>query len=418
MKDNIEHAINGQAKSEVINLVSRGDMRGEWVRDEKNKIIACEANFLIAMRLSGIAFSWNEFTGEGFMAGLEDYGPRISDAEMGELYLLLSREHGFRISREDLRDMVRSQMRRKRFHPVRDYLDSLQWDGVERIGEWLHAYAGAKQTPYTAAVGKIMLIAAARRIYEPGCKFDEMPIFESPEGRLKSTALLILAGEDNFSDHAPFGLEPRQVIEALRGKWIVECAELDTMNKTEVTALKSFLSRREDRAALKYERETTAMARHCVFWGTTNEDNYLASKTGNRRFWPIRIEMFDLDSLRRDRDQLWAEAVYHHRQGASIRLPEQLWSSARAEQEEREVRDEWEGVIATYLANKILTLEWSNDPIRVRVIDIARDVLVMQTEKLDTRTSNRIADCMKRCNWKMTFRSNGNRWWTYEPSKA
>jgi predicted P-loop ATPase len=389
----------------------------EWELDSKGKIRPNENNFRLAMNDAKISFRYNEFTGDGFVYGIPDYGPRMADPEYGELYLLLQRLYGFKIGREDLRDIVRAQMRRNRFHPVRDYLDGLEWDGVERIGEWLHAYAGAKMTPYIAAVGKIMLIAAARRIYEPGCKFDEMPIFESPEGRLKSTALLILAGEDNFSDHAPFGLEPRQVIEVLRGKWIVECAELDTMNKTEVTALKSFLSRREDRAALKYERETTAMARHCVFWGTTNEENYLASKTGNRRFWPIRIEMFDLDSLRRDRDQLWAEAVYHHRQGASIRLPEQLWSSARAEQEEREVRDEWEGLIAEHLNAKADTLDWAPNPVRVRIIDVANEVLHMQKEKLDMRTANRIAECMKRCNWKMTLRSHGNRWWTYEPLK-
>lgn len=382
-----------------------------WQTDDQNRIRPNENNFLLAMEDAGVSFRYNEFTGEGFVDGLEDYGPRMGDAEYGEVYLLIQRSYGFKITREDLRDMVRAEMRRNRFHPIRDYLAALEWDGVERINEWLHAYAGAANNEYTQAVGSITLIAAVRRIFDPGCKFDEMPIFESPEGRDKSSAIRILAGEDYFLDDAPFGLEARPVIEALRGKWLVECPDLDTMNRTEVNSLKAFLSRREDRATMKYERETTALARHCVFFGSTNEECYLVSKTGNRRFWPVKIERFQLDSLLQDRDQLWAEAVARHKAGASIRMPEHLWSVAREEQAQREVADEWEGVISDWLdlQEKEPRLEWSK--LRVRLIDVAKSALGMPTEKLDQRTANRIAGCLKRANWKMTHRSHGNRWW-------
>lgn len=382
-----------------------------WQRDDNGRIRPNEANFLTAMRKLGIALSRNEFSGDGYIHGLDGHGPRFDDAARREIYLLLPRAFGFRIGREDLSDMIYAEMHRHRFHPVQDYLSSLEWDGVPRLDGWLLTYAGADDTDYVSTVGRIMLVAAVRRIFQPGCKFDEMPIFESPEGRDKSTAIAVLAGEEHFTDEAPFGLEARQVIESLRGKWIIEAAELDAMSRTEVTGLKAFLSRREDRATLKYERETTGRPRSCVFWGTTNDDSYLVSKTGNRRFWPIPIERFDIEALRRDRDQLWAEAVVAHEHGESIRLPERLWGAAAVEQEKREVGDEWDGTIADYL--EVQQREhFKQGVLRVRVRDIATGALGMGTEKLDQRTEKRIASALQKLNWKMTIRSNGNRWWT------
>lgn len=410
-----EH-INGKSSNALRLVSAEGDM--PWQVDERGRIRATEANFLTAIRALGLSFRWNEFTGDGYVDGLEGYGPRIDDPAHDELYLLLPRHFGFKIPREDLRSMVRVEMRRNRFHPVKDYLSGLVWDGVERIGEWLHAYAGAENTAYTRAVGRIMLVAAVRRIFEPGCKFDEMPVFEGPEGLLKSTAIATLAGEENFSDDAPFSLEPRQVIEAIRGRWIIECAELDSMNKTEVTAMKAFLSRREDRAALKYERETTSLPRACVFWGTTNEDTYLQSKTGNRRFWPIAVTGFDIDALARDRDQLWAEAAWRHRKGESIRLREDLWGAARDEQAKREVGDEWDGLIADWLSGVALSARFAANPARVRIKDVAQGALDISAHALDARTEKRIAASMKKCNWKMAQRSNGNRWWMLQGSEA
>lgn len=384
-----------------------------WQVDDRNRIRPNEENFLLAMEDAGISFRFNEFTGEGFVYGLADYGPRLADAEFGELYLLTQRSYGFKVSREDLRDIVRAEMRRNRFHPIRDYLSALEWDGVERLDEWLITYAGAEDSDYVRAVGSITMIAAIKRIFEPGCKFDEMTILESPEGRNKSSAIKVLAGDEYFLDEAPFGVETRQVIESLRGKWMIECPDLDGMNRAEVNTLKAFLSRSHDRAALKYERDSTVLPRQCIFFGTTNEEAYLISKTGNRRFWPVRIQCFDLQCLAQDRDQLWAEAMARYRGGASIRMPEELWAIARQHQADREVADEWEAIIWEWLDDKQRAPRFGLSETRVRIVDIAKEALGMQIEKLDQRTANRIAACMKRRNWKMFQRSDGNRWWKF-----
>jgi predicted P-loop ATPase len=199
---------------------------------------------------------------------------------------------------------------------VLDYLDGLKWDGKTRIDRWLTTYGGADDTPYVSAVGRIMLVAAARRVRRPGCKFDEMPTFESPQGKDKSTALKVLAVEEDwFSDDLPLTADSQKVIEQTTGRWIVEVAELSGMRKANVEHLKSFLSRQVDRSRMAYGRLTTEKKREFIVVGTTNETAYLKDLTGNRRYWPVKTPIFDLAALRRDRDQLWAEAAAHEAAG-------------------------------------------------------------------------------------------------------
>jgi predicted P-loop ATPase len=143
----------------------------------------------------------------------------------------------------------------------------------------------------SARVGRLWLVAAVRRIREPGCKFDEMLVLESPtQGLDKSSALAALAVKDDwFTDQLPLNADDKKVIETLAGRWIVEAAEL-----------KAFLSQRIDRARMSYGRLVTEVPRQCVIVGTTNDDAYLRDSTGNRRFWPVKIDRFDLAALRRD----------------------------------------------------------------------------------------------------------------------
>lgn len=313
----------------------------EFERSEIGQIIKSERNIMLALRKSGIALSYDEFAMEYRIAGLDGYGPDLSKDAREELFLLIQREYRFKPTWEDFTMVVKSAARRNRYHPVKDYLDSLEWDGIERIEEWLIAHAGAPDTPFVRAVSRIVLIAACRRIRKPGCKFDEMLVLESPEGKDKSTGFAVMASEDWFSDDAPLNAHPREVIERIRGRWIVECADLSGMTRAEIEDLKAFLSRREDSAALKYDPETTKRKRCCIFVGTTNRTNYLISDTGNRRFWPVRIDAVNISTLAADRDQLWAEAAYWEAKGESIRLAPSLYAQARAEQEERRIVDPW-----------------------------------------------------------------------------
>lgn len=191
---------------------------------------------------------------------------------------------------------------------VRDYLDSLIWDRKKRIDGWLIEYAGAEDTAYVRAVSRDVLVAAVRRARQPGCKLDDMVVLAGPQGSGKTSALRILACDEWFTASIPLGSSP-EIIEATAGKWIVEASELRRMGKGDAAAFKEFLSCREDVARLPYQKEVSRVPRQFVLVGTTTEIDYLSDAPGNRRFRPVRIARFDLDRLRADRDQLWAEAA-------------------------------------------------------------------------------------------------------------
>lgn len=226
------------------------------------------------------------------------------------------------------------------YHPVRDYLDSLRWDGKLRLDHWLSQFMGADDTPYTQAVGRLTLEAAVKRVREPGCKFDECLVLVGPEGIGKSTVLRTL-GEPWFSDSLPLGADPKETVERTNGVWICESAELIGNSPSKVHEIKAFLSRQEDgpfRAA--YARTSSMRKRQFVPIATTNDAVFLHSTTGDRRFWPVRVHYMDAKGL--DRDQLWAEANWRAMLGEPIRLDPRLWDEAQAERDQYKADDPWE----------------------------------------------------------------------------
>ncbi|WP_425565367.1 VapE domain-containing protein [Sphingomonas limnosediminicola] len=247
-------------------------------------------------------------------------------------------------------DIVTDHARRGSFHPVVQYLDANVWDGIERLDCWLATYGEAEDCEYVQAVASLALIAAVRRVRQPGIKFDEMVVLESGQGTGKSSALAILAVHDEwFADDLPLDSDSKVVMERTAGRWIIELAELKGMRRSEVEQAKAMISRQVDKARPAYGRMTVEQPRQCVFFGTTNDSQYLRDMTGNRRFWPVRVGKFDLDALRRDRDQLWAEASHREAQGVSIRLPERLWSAAAEHQASRLLEDPFYEILAERL---------------------------------------------------------------------
>jgi hypothetical protein len=226
-------------------------------------------------------------------------------------------------------------------HPVCDYLDEVEkkWDGQPRFDKWLVTYAGAEDTAFNQAAGSLWMMAAVRRVRQPGVKFDNMLVFEGDEGINKSTMARLLAGDALFSDCLPIDADPKIVIEQTRGRWIIEFAELKDIKSKEVEGVKAFLSRTEDSARGAYGRIRDDVPRQFVTFGSTNDTAYLTGTTGNRRFWPVAVKTIDLEALKRDRDQLWAEAAVREAAGESIVLPESLWGVAREIQESRRVID-------------------------------------------------------------------------------
>jgi predicted P-loop ATPase len=247
---------------------------------------------------------------------------------------------------------VAAAARDMRVHPVRDYLESLIWDGQSRIETWTVTHLGAADTRLVCSFGALWLISAVARILSPGCKVDHMLILEGPQGARKSSALKTLAGDEWFTDElAEVG--SKDAAQQMRGVWIIEIAELDAISRAEVSRIKSFLSRSVDRYRPPYERYVIDVPRQCVFAGSVNPDTYLRDETGNRRFWPVRCGTIDLDRLRHDRDQLWAEAVHRYRAGAVWWLTDPaLITDANAEQEARYQSDAWDGLIEHWLTHE------------------------------------------------------------------
>ena len=239
-----------------------------------------------------------------------------------------------------------------RVHPVRDYLTSLSWDGVPRLEKWVLTYLGAEDTPLNRAFGSLWMISAVARIMRPGAKVDHMLILEGPQGAKKSSALKVLAGEEWFTDElAEIG--SKDAAQQMRGIWIIEIAELDAISRAEVSRIKAFLSRTVDRYRPPYERYVIDVPRQCVFAGSVNPETYLRDETGNRRFWPVRCGEIDIAALGRDRDQLWAEAVHHFRQGAIWWLNDaELIRLAQKEQDARYLDDAWDARIERWLTHE------------------------------------------------------------------
>ena len=276
------------------------------------------------------------------------------------------------------------------FDPILDYLDSLVWDGRPRLNTWLAAYLGAADTDLNRAIGRLVLTAAVRRAEIPGTKFDQIVVLEGPEGKGKSLAIETLAGRDNFSDQKILGLGDREQQEAVAGVWLYEIAELTGMRKAEIEHIKAFASRTVDRARPAYGRFRVDRPRRTIFIATTNRDDYLQGDTGNRRFWPVATSRIDLEGLRADRDQLWAEAAMCEARGDSIGLPERLWSEAGTIQGDRLEADPWFDLIFNYLNLK--------DRTDVSVIEvlIENQFLQLAAERVGQREQNRAAAILRR----------------------
>jgi Virulence-associated protein E-like domain len=278
-----------------------------------------------------------------------------------------------------------------RFHPVRQYLDSLRWDGTARLDDLFPRYFGAENTDYVRAIGPMFLISMVARVYKPGCKADYMIVLEGPQGTLKSAACRLLGGHW-FSDNLPDLGSGKDVQQHLRGKWLIEVAELHAMNKAETSNFKSFLTRQEERYRPSFGRKEVIEPRQCVFIGTTNHETYLRDETGNRRTWPVETTIVEIEALTRDRDQLFAEAVARFR-GGECWWPERGFEEEmiKPEQDARFEADAWEEPVSVFLQTcKTTTL-----------LQVARSALDFKFIDRFTKPDQlRVAAVMTRLKWR------------------
>jgi predicted P-loop ATPase len=352
-------------------------------------------------------FAYNEFTDElmlmrpvpGAKTPRNSFKPRqVKDSDFVAVQVWLQR-HGFTsVGKPVVIDAVLANAEQEVISPVRHYLEGIAtrvgWSPEtheSRIHMLCEKYLGATADEgkagahprYLSGVSRRFMVAAVARAFRPGCKMDTMLVLEGPQGAGKSTAIRILAGDDWFSDCLP-SVGTKDASDHLRGKWFIELSELSAMSKTEVEATKAFISRQEERYRRPYDRSETTYKRRCVFVGTTNQDTYLRDETGNRRFWPVRVGKIDQDALRRDRDLLWAEAVYWYRQGKKWHMPKAVSSLAEAAQLSRVSDDIWQ-------ADLDRALEGVNE---VSLIEAA-DKLLLDRTKMSRVEQNRLTACLK-----------------------
>lgn len=319
-------------------------------------------------------------------------GRELNDETFRQVRVLLTEKHGVEFTKELVADACLFLASNSRFNPVTEYLDTLNWDGAERIDDWLSAYLGAERSDYSKAVGRATLIAAVRRARNPGCKFDTVLILEGAQGTGKSSALRALGG-DWHSDAELGRVDGKDAAMLLQNVWLHELGEINAFNHSETEALKAFVSRQEDRFRAPYDRVPRTEKRRCIFVGTTNSDAYLRDSTGNRRFWPVETGAIDLAALRRDRDQIWAEASHWESLGEAIELPSYLWESASEQQAARLIEDPWGDRVRRWLATV-------GEPSRVFSRDVIEGALRLEAGQSNRQAGARLREVMRSLGWR------------------
>lgn len=311
-------------------------------------------------------------------------------------------EGGFAPSVIDCERAVDVVARANGFHPVRQYLLSTEWDRTARLRATGPTYFGADASEYVSNVFQWWMISAVARVMQPGCKADHVLILEGGQGIGKSTALGILGGEW-FSD-TPIDLNSKEAYGQIRGKWLVELAELDSLFRVEASRAKAFFSSPVDNYRPAYGRREREQPRQCVFAGSVNEDAYLRDPTGARRFWPVLCRKTDVAALRRDRDQLWAEAVSLYYDGAKWWPEGDELVAAREVQEERTEVDDWETKVRVYLADKQETTS----------AEVLEHALRLDTKDWSKAAQMRVGNVLRRLQWtKHRTREGKIRSWSY-----
>ena len=276
----------------------------------------------------------------------------IDENETG-IAMWLDRVYKIEMPTTKVAEAVRYVARKNLCHPVREYLNSLRWDGQERIEDLFKSYFGCEVNALYSEIGKRWLIGMVARIFEPGCKCDTVVILAGPQGIMKSTALKVMAINEKWFSDSALDMRSKDAYQALSGGiWIYELAELASIRPREAETVKAFLSSRQDRYRPAYGRNMVTRKRQTVFCGTTNEAEFLSDNTGNRRWHVIKCGNVSIPTLQRDMPQIWAEAILMYKNN------ERWWLDATASheledsQQEFRQQDSWEIAIEKWLPSQ------------------------------------------------------------------
>lgn len=410
--------------------VSKKQLRQMLIQTANGGVKGCRENVYMVMendpRLIGLA-------GLDMFSGLQmKRRPTPWPSEPGEwtesddfrLGMYMAEHHSLVLaSIGDIERGVAQAAREHSFNPVADYFDrcASMWDGQARVATAFTKYWGAADSEYLRLVATMFFIGIVVRGYRPGVKNDHAPVFEGGQGRGKSTALKVLGG-DWFAD-TPFRMGEKDGYLSIQGVLLYEVAELEQFNRSEVTAIKAFMSSTVDRFREPYGRRMKNMPRRCAFAATTNEDAYFKDSTGNRRFWPVETGRLDIDALIADRDQLFGEAI------ALMNAGVQWWPTYEQQQrlispmqESREIPDPWHGRVYEYLEGVDVEGKptMGGKVVRITARELLTRALHFELSKMGPARAEtmRIGAIMRKLGWNKERSTEGAREYFYERPKA
>lgn len=334
--------------------------------------------------------------------------PPFKDGEAGEwmesdtsrLRIWLSSKYEFTPREADAIGAVSVAAESNRFHPVKDYLKGLKWDGVRRVDGWLNTYLGVEHADYQRLVGCMFLVGAIARVIEPPVKVDTVLILEGAQGLGKSTAISILA--DEWSTDTPLVIGEKDAMQQIQGVWLIELAELDSLNKADSTRAKQFFAQLDDRFRPSHERLVKRFNRQCLFVGTTNQKEYLRDATGNRRYWPVHCTKVEKELLKQDRDQIWAEAYQMYLKGFKWWPADNKLHLFEVQQEDRMQSDSWQDLISEWLK--------SHSRSEVKMPEVLSEALKLDPAHMTRPSENRVGDIMMRLGWPKKRKSTAPRY--------
>lgn len=348
----------------------------------------------------------NGFTGE-----TELDGEPVTDEDGTGAMMWLDENYGLVLPTARVDEAMRFVATQAEYHPVRDYLNGLQWDGRGRIEALLGEYFGAdpgRGNRLLEVLSARFMLSCVARVMKPGCKVDTVLVLKGDQGKGKSTAVEALAGTSWFGDT---DLDPqnKDAYQQIQGIWIYEVGEIEKWNnRRDQATIKSFLSSRRDRYRPSYGRYLVNQKRQVVFVGTTNRDTFLADDTGSRRYWPVTVGELDVAGIREDRDQLWAEAVHRFRAGEQWHLTrEEAATLDEASEEYREV-DPWEESVAKWLTGDSMGTRTG-----FQMLDVMR-VLELDARSQTSATVRRIGIILRKLGYaKRREQRGGSRVYTW-----
>jgi predicted P-loop ATPase len=391
----------------------------KFKRDKKGKIEASIENVSTAVRSSafcGIEIRFDEFRDEIMFAeaGTGDWRP-FTDADYSRLRITLERKAFKPVGRELIRDSVLLVADETHFDSAIEWLERLEWDGVKRIDSFLARYFGAEASGYVTSVSRYLWTALAGRVLAPGCKADMVPILVGPQGAGKSSGVAAMVPDAQFFAEISFHEKEEDLARKMRGRLVGEIGELRGLHTRELEHIKAFITRTHENWIPKYREFAVTFPRRLVFIGTTNQQEFLADETGNRRWLPVQVLGSDVDAIAADRLQLWAEARESFKaSGIAFRDAERLGKDVH---EDHMIKDSWQEVVTQWLDEPdLLTGDPNRNKAAITGMEILTDALNFDKRHIGRKEEQRIAKVMKSLGYqRQKARISGKSVWAYVP---